>query len=498
MKFLEKNFTILLLALFLAAGFEAFILTGAALWHDEAFSVLLTEYGFQEMIYRTGLDVHPPFYYILLKIWLAFSGDSLFAVRFFSLFFGFLGTITLFWLVREIFKDRKFALIASLLLAFNSFFIQFVIEARMFTLGIFLVILSTVFIVKALSSRKFFWWILYAVSASLGIYTHYYVFFSILAQVLFLMYWIFKETGFNLKSFMSNPNFKYAFLTYFLVALSFLPWLKTVLNQFKQVEESYWIPAMNFSSIPSTFLKMTTGDSIDVYKFWYILAILMIVVFIGFIVFLKKFANPFKWLMFLMVLFPFIGASLLSLKSSIYLDRYFIFTLPFYIIIISFVVWSLQKKQIKYSLIAIMILSSLITFPIRWQKLETNKKPGMTGAASYVNSQANPADKIYVGSSFVYFTFKYYNETGIYPKLYAPGTLSHFSGTALLAEQDIIRDFNEKTKKNDVVWMINTTGFGNFQPSAPANWIKLDEKAFQDVYNYRGWIIVTKYLVSSI
>lgn len=491
---MSKEITLLFLALFLITAFEFSVLTSIALWHDEAFSVLLTKYGFQEMIYRTGLDVHPPFYYILLKIWTGFLGDSLFILRLFSVFFGFLAVISMFLLVREIFNDRKFALFASVLLAANSFFMQFIMEARMFTLGIFLVIISTFLLVKSLRSKNWLWWVSYALSAGLGIYTHYYIFFSILAQGLFLIYWIIKEHKFNFLSWLADKNFRLGASAYLLVMTSFLPWLKTFLSQFSQVEQSYWIPPMNFSSIPSTFLKMTTGGSVDVIKLWYVLALLMIIIFAAVIHFLKNTEKNFKWLVFIMTAIPFAGASFLSLKSSIYLDRYFIFTLPFYIIIISKMIWSLKINQLKYLLIAIAVLGSLIAFPIRWSKLDAAKKPGISGGSSYLNQQAGSRDKIYVGSSFIYFTFKYYNKTGIYPLLYAPGQLSHFSGTALLSENDLIKDFN-RAQKNDIVWMLNTTGFGNFQPAVPANWAKIEEKGFQDVYDYRGWIIVTKYQV---
>jgi hypothetical protein len=43
--------------------------------------------------------------------------------------------------------------------------------------------------------------------------------------------------------------------------------------------------------------------------------------------------------------------------------------------------------------------------------------------------------------------------------------------------------------------MINTTGFGGYQPAVPENWLKINEKSFQDVYDYRGWILVATYRV---
>ena len=491
----KKSISLLFLVLIIVTGFELYNLTAVALWHDEAFSGLLPQYNLKEMMYRIGLDVHPPLYYLLLKGWVMILGNTLFTLRLFSVFFGVLTVIVLYLFLKEVFENQKLALFSSILLAFNSFFIQFVIEARMFTLGIFLVVLSSFFLLKALKNKKWSWWLLYSLSVSFGLYTHYYIFFSILAQALFLVFWLFGEAKFNFANWLKNRNFQLGLASYILVVISYLPWLKTFLGQADRVQESYWIPPINAGSIPATFFKLTTGGGIDTSRFWYVLVILMIGIIAGLIYALKKVETSAKWLVFLLIIVPFLGATAISFKTSIYLDRYFIFALPFYLTLMAGAIWLIKNKKAKNALIVIAILGSLIAFPIRWVWLGVEKKPGMAGAATYLNEEAKPGDKIYVGSSFVYFTFKYYNQTGIQPKLYVPGNLPHFSGTALLSPEGLIKDFNQEVKRDETAWLINTTGFGNYQPAVPGNWLKQGEKGFQDVYDYRGWIIVTKYQV---
>src|SRR3989338_4902362 len=51
--------------------------TALALWHDEAFSALYIRYPWGEMMHRIGLDVHPPLYYWVLRVWSYGAGDSL-------------------------------------------------------------------------------------------------------------------------------------------------------------------------------------------------------------------------------------------------------------------------------------------------------------------------------------------------------------------------------------------------------------------------------------
>ncbi|MFH1049008.1 MAG: hypothetical protein V1732_05095, partial [Patescibacteria group bacterium] len=86
------------------------------------------------------------------------------------------------------------------------------------------------------------------------------------------------------------------------------------------------------------------------------------------------------------------------------------------------------------------------------------------------------------------------------PLLYTPGLtalsqIPHFSGTALLTDCDLLTDFNKNLRRSETIWLIWTTGFGSGKPEIPLNWTQTDEAGFQDVFDYRGWIVVTKYKV---
>ncbi len=483
---MTKKFVFILLPAIIAVNaLKALKLTVMPLWHDESFSALLIRYDLKEMLYRIGLDVHPPLYYLSLKAWSFIFSGSLFSIRMFSVFFGMLTVLALYLLVKKLFQNENLAIFSSVLITLSSFQIQYDMEARMYTLGAFLLVISTYLLIRSLQSEKLRWWLLYSITISAAIYTHYYAFFWIFAQGIFVIYWLIKNKG---------KNLKFCLLAYALGIILYFPWLSIFLRQLNQVQENYWIESMNIWSIPNTFLNMTIGTSTDPNKLYYLLLFLIIVLLWAIIFFVKKLKNDFKWLILSLLLIPFFLSTLLSFKTAIYLDRYFIFSLPFYLIFLTATIFLIKNERLKKTLIVLAVLTSLISFPARWLSFGIEKKPGMGSAAEFLNSEVKNNDKIFVGSSFAYFTFKYYNETGINPLLYAPGDLPHFSGTALLSEEDIISDFQESVKKNDIVWLINTTGFGNYQPRTPDSWIKIDEKGFEDTYDYRGWVVISKYL----
>src|SRR5688572_20559441 len=87
----QSNPKIWLIPIFILGGLLRFYHnTAVALWHDEAFSALYLRYSWGEMMHRIGLDVHPPLYYWVLRIWSYVFGSSLLSLRSLSILFGIL------------------------------------------------------------------------------------------------------------------------------------------------------------------------------------------------------------------------------------------------------------------------------------------------------------------------------------------------------------------------------------------------------------------------
>ena len=345
---MKKTNILLLLILLLATVLRLYNLTAISLWHDEAFSALLIKYPWQEMFTRIGLDVHPPIYYVALRFWADLFGDGLGSLRGFSALFG-IGTVYAIYLfVKAAFKNVNLALAAAFLVAINPFQIQYVTEARMYTFGAFFIVLSAYFVVKALAAQqKYFeykqqfkettgpvadavwgYWFLFALSTSITMYTHYYLFFSVLAIGLFVLYYLVKNYGTKL------AGYRYALAAYALVLISYIPWLRTFYFQFHQVQENYWIPKISKWSIPLTNWRMLAGAGADAAKHTTQIMLVLGVLFSLYMLYrvIREHISVYKNFVLLGLFVPFIGALLLSLKQSIYLDRYFLFAGLFYTI----------------------------------------------------------------------------------------------------------------------------------------------------------------------
>lgn len=523
-----------------------------SLWHDEAFSALLIKYPWGEMIHRIGLDVHPPIYYIVLRLWSYLFSDSLLALRGFSVFFGLAAAMAGYGFVKAAFKSEKGALIAALLIAVSPFQIQYATEARMYTFGAFLAVLAAYFLVKALNrvtSDKVrvtgTYYILFGVTSGLAALTHYYLLFTVAALCFYALCW-------HVYHYRTNFRKYYLLLAaYVLTALVFAPWLKWFFFQFKQVGAGYWIPPMDMWSIPTTLWQMLLGIGIDIsHKPTQLLVVLTTIFSIYFLIcFLRKTESPHKWLVALALIAPFAGsiafALLAKLKgetSSVYLIRYFLYASTFYTIALAMWLANIRRTIVAYVLLIIYIFCNFGAFIHYWQDLKVTEKPGMNAAVHYLQSHAHPTDHLIAGTSFEFFNLKYYlsqipapvgpaagpqtmtsksytledlsddaprptpdaPETIQYwskPVLFTGGSTSvhdlpHFAGTAILTDADLLPHFEDSAKTGDTAWLVWTNAFGSNKPTVPANWKQVDEKGFAEVRPYVGtWIVVTQYEV---
>ncbi len=479
-------------------------------------------------MYRIGLDVHPPMYYVFLRFWHYIFGDSLLSLRGMSIFFGVASIWAGYAFVKEAFKNERAAIWAAVFIALNPFQLKYVTEARMYTMGAFFALLAGYFLVKALNQQKqlhetralkipnlpqdinlkrnmLLNYFGFTLSMIVIIYTHYYLFFTAAALGFYGLVYLFSHHKWDFRKYI------YIIASYLVIGLSFLPWLKTFLFQYRQVGAGYWIPPINRWSIPATLWDMLLGLGRDTAKtstqFW------LAVIFLFSIYFIYKFVRKtdffHKWLVVLAIIAPFGGAVLFALlaklkgsSSSVYMDRYFLFASIYYSIALAVWMSQLKNKLFAAGLFIIYIVLNLFTFSYYWSQLKIQTRPGMAGAAKYLQANVEPGQKLYVGTSFEFFNYKYYNKTPVRPQLFTGGVadvknISHIAGSAILTNEDLVPDFKASTKPGDTVWLLWTNGFGSNKPETPKNWVQVDEKGYEDVRPWVGtWIVVTEYKVN--
>jgi hypothetical protein len=110
-------------------------LTTSCLWFDEIFSVHAAEHGWDLILNFVALDlIHPPLFYVLLKLWIAAGGESLLWLRTLPVILSLLAIPPFLLLCRELRLGFWTTVLALFLIAVNGSLIKYSQEVRMYSM----------------------------------------------------------------------------------------------------------------------------------------------------------------------------------------------------------------------------------------------------------------------------------------------------------------------------------------------------------------------------
>ncbi len=178
----------------LAIVLLAFGLRVAGLGHqelrgDEAFGYFFAQRDYAEII-DASIELqepHPVASYFVQRAWLGVAGDSEFALRFPSAWFGVLAVALLLRLAMRLGFRRGPALLAMALLAISPYAIWHAQDARMYSMSLALTTAAVWLGIETLQRQRMAWGLTYTAVAWLALHTHYYAVFVLLALNLFVL-----------------------------------------------------------------------------------------------------------------------------------------------------------------------------------------------------------------------------------------------------------------------------------------------------------------------
>jgi hypothetical protein len=351
-----------------------------SIWVDEATVIYMQDWGELWQTMRV-VEANMALYQILMHFWVQIGGIGELWVRGFSVIWAVGGVLMLAELGRLLFNARV-GLLAGLLLALNAFFIYYAQEARAYSLHTFLAILSTYCGVIAITQKRRAWYLAYAFSAALLVYSHLFGLFIIAAQgasVIFLprAYWQGKTwflTGFTLSVLLG--------------AVVFYPFGSGQLD---------WIPPVS----AETFFRFI--NSLSTYG-------ILMVLFISLLILgnLKLKSAMDRWYVALLLLWLCLPIGLTLAFSigykPIFVDRYLLSTLPAFILLLA---WALEQlpRPLFILFLAIWILAGGIRLI---DVYEQRNKHDWREVFVFLSEQASPGDQLAMFPFFEQQNYRYY------------------------------------------------------------------------------------------
>ena len=214
-------------------------LTDSCLWFDEIFSIHAAEHDWKNLFWFVAQDlIHPPLFYILLKIWISIGGESLFWLKLFPVLFSILAVIPFLLLCRQLKLSFPTNAAALVFFAVNGSCIKYAQEVRMYSLLMCFGLFSLWLFVRFVNMGKGFPTLL--IINILLVYTHYFGWLIIVSQVI-------------AAACLARHRLKHIAVMFVVTLLSFTPWTYAVWEASKinsNVGQNIgWMVNPGFSSI---------------------------------------------------------------------------------------------------------------------------------------------------------------------------------------------------------------------------------------------------------
>ncbi|MBU4148834.1 MAG: glycosyltransferase family 39 protein [Candidatus Omnitrophica bacterium] len=356
----KKHFIFIVVLIILGgAALRIYTIGNNDLWFDEAISVMHSEdifktyslpnvelplnnpagiYDFEDFPYK-NFDPQPPFYYVMLNIWMKIFGNSEQSIRMLSVLFSVLSLLIIYKFGNAL-TSQNTGLLAMLIMSLSPLQVWYAQEARGYTLSIFLILWAAYLLLLSLRHNKRGTWQTFTVVAIIAVYANYFAIYIIFAAwPLFL-----------LKQY--RPFVKKWFLINLAIMLSFLPWAKIFLNHFLYIKKTFWAANPSLISMLITFENFNLGYNAHPFAFRLSLVIFSILLLLG-VYSLKRE----KRIILVSLLFtPIVTTFLLSRVIPIYLDRQLMIFSPFYYLIVAQGISTTKTKKIQYFAVGLIII----------------------------------------------------------------------------------------------------------------------------------------------
>lgn len=263
----------------LGIGLAAINIASTDIWADEACTLATVENGFAGITYATEIDVHPPLYYYLVKLFYCFFGvneaDALRRI-FWGRLISLLPLIIVFLICIGIGIKRR---AGKWLLWYPFMVCQYLpviscsCEIRMYSwTWLFVTIVGAVILYMegkksedSEYSGGYIWVILVSVTLCVC-YTHY---FAVLPVI--VMWFVLGLSHITDKCFMIKFLAAWGG-----IAIGYIPWMIIFVRQFNRVHEEYWIPETSKDTVNMVNRYLLPSDGRVRLLFYIMLLLLMI------------------------------------------------------------------------------------------------------------------------------------------------------------------------------------------------------------------------------
>jgi mannosyltransferase len=414
----KRSAVLFILVLAAALGLRLFHLEQRVVWHDEAYSLLVTRAAPGKIIDAARDDVHSGLYYLILHVWQSVITSEA-GARMLSVLAA-VATVAVVYFTGSRLGGRVAGLLSAGLLGLSPLHVWYSQEIRMYSLQTLLICLSFLFLLKAMREGWGNSWRIYIVCTTLAIYLQYTSIFAVLAQNLFMIICHRKDQRILRRWLLSQCA----------VALLFAPCLPLLLWQTTMVTGRSWIQPLELRQVLG-FISLFSGAYLGDPRSRILSVLVTMMALVTAIVILCRRRENREAAYFLVLWFslPIILLLALSLRQNLFLPRTLVYTTPALALLIGCALARAENEIERLAgVLMVMVLVSANLFALGNYYFTDNPwvKSDLRDGAHEIAKNFRGGDVIVHSSQFSYRPFQYYLGDGaIQGIVRQPEKLSH-------------------------------------------------------------------------
>lgn len=487
----SSHLVLLLLILLAGVVVRGIGLNAKSVWYDEAISTASLDLSYSEIILRKAdaTSVHPPFYFLVLKLWSQLLGDSQFSLRSIALCFGILTILGMYNFVRRLCLFSQIenstasyvALWTAFLVATSPLQIVTSQQIRGYSLGTCLFAWSSFLLLLGFMStgrRSLLAWAGWALLSVLFCYTSNIAVLSVAGQSLFICLYVLQlyvnkpgqqeainETEWNKNRLQNRTQIRYAILSLLALIMFYgLPWGARFLSQASTVQNTQAISRPLTSKQIALEVYRTVCTSWAAPHTKNLLFAWLTTVFV--LACLMWAMKRFKWsgiylgLTGLLPVLLILNFSAFS-NRSIMQSRYLTFSQIMWLAAIALVFFHKKDSSLRKDLISsAFIIFAFWSITLNWQVHGTHHKAGMREVVENILENRQPDDIIIARDRFVFFGMKYYLRDHATPKILVDSKdRSLMRAGYELNDDDLILPAELLKTSANKLWMVETSSY---------------------------------------
>ena len=323
-------------------------------WLDETFSLGLAQHNIKDLVSLTAQDVHPPLYYLILKIAMIIFPGSVTVAKIVSAI-----PVIIVLCISHIFFSKefscKYSIFFNLLLLSYYSVMQYAVEIRMYSWCLLFCMLCCICSYYIIQKGNLKYFLLYVLFAEFGAYCQYWTAFGLAINFMLI----------SILCIIKNKKLiRNILISAVLGVVLYLPWISVVIRQVSQVSESYWIAPITFKTFLGYFNSITPMNGI--LKFVAVIILLLCAKNCISEIFQKNPSALFYLCCLLTPVLLIVCATIISLLMRPVFQAKYVF--PLTIFVIFFIVFAYNEYKLPKKALLFVLLTSLLCTTINMKE----------------------------------------------------------------------------------------------------------------------------------